>query len=86
MKTSFLLMAQFEGRAVIPLEDVRKHYFAHLSDEVFRGKLARGEIKLPVVRMDASQKTTRGIHLADLAAYIDAAQAQAARELKQMVG
>lgn len=86
MNTAFLLMAQFDGRAVVPIEEVRKAYFPHLQPDPFRGKLARGEIKLPVVRMDTSQKAALGIHITDLAAHIDRAREAAARELKQMAG
>lgn len=86
MNTAFLLMAQYGGRAVIPLEKVREDYFPHLKPEVFRRKLAHGEISLAVVRMEKSQKAAQGIHTQDLAAYIDARRAEAERELKQMVG
>jgi hypothetical protein len=38
-----------------------------------------GEISIPVVRMESSQKTAKGIHVADLAAYLDR-QAEAVRK------
>lgn len=34
-------------------------------------KINRGDIKIPIVRMEQSQKTTLGAHIMDLAAYID---------------
>ncbi|RYE48307.1 MAG: Pyocin activator protein PrtN [Hyphomicrobiales bacterium] len=86
MNTSFLLMAQYEGLAVIPVERVRKDYFAHLNEREFVRKLSRGDIPLPMVRMDESQKTAKGVHLVDLATYLDKRRAAAERELRTMTG
>lgn len=86
MNTAFLLMAQYDGAAVIPVERVRIDYFSHLNDREFTRKLSRGDIALPVVRMDESQKTSRGIHLTDLAAYLDKRRAAAAKELAALTG
>ena len=71
MKTAFLLMAQYDGLAVIPVEYVCRDYFRHLPVEKFLRKVLAGEISLPIVRMEGSQKTAKGIHITDLAAYID---------------
>ncbi len=84
MKTSFILLAQYDGRAVIPVEIVCRDYFTHLTPTVFVGKITRGEIALPLVRMDGGQKAARGIHVNDLAAWIDARRAAATKELKQI--
>lgn len=85
MNTSFLLMARYNGIPIISLAQVREDFFSHLKLDQFQAKLLRGEIALPVVRMDStSQKSARGILLADLAAYIDAAADTARRELHQM--
>jgi hypothetical protein len=84
MKTLFLLMGQYDSRAVIPLATVRADYFPHLSMDQFLRKIGAGEIKLPVVRAEASQKAAKGIHLEDLAAYLDARRDAAQRELKAM--
>jgi Pyocin activator protein PrtN len=84
MKTLFLLMGQYESRAVIPLETVRADYFSHLSMDQFLRKLGSGEIKLPVVRAEASQKAARGVHLEDLAEYLENRRNVAQRELKAM--
>jgi hypothetical protein len=69
-QTMFLLMAQHEGRAVVPLDEVAKVHFA-LTEPVLWRKIRGGEIKLPVIEMEASQKGAKGVHLGDLAAYID---------------
>lgn len=77
MNTAMLLMAQY-GQAVVPAARVAADYF-DLTPEKFVRKCCSGEIRLPLVRMTDSQKSARGIHLADLAAYIDRARGEAAR-------
>lgn len=83
MNTAFLLMAQY-GRAVIPLEAVCRDYFAPLTVDNLKRKVAAGEIRLPIVRMDASQKAARGIHINDLAEYLDSRRAAAVKEVEQL--
>ncbi|MGG5288858.1 pyocin activator PrtN family protein [Pseudomonas shirazensis] len=77
MRTEFLLLAQYDGLAVIPLDKVCADYFPHLSPEKLKLKISRGEIRLPLIAMERSQKSARGVHLNDLAAYIDARRAEA---------
>ncbi len=84
MNTAFILLAQYDGRAVIPIEIVCRDYFTHLNATGLAGKITRGEIALPLVRMDGGQKAARGIHVNDLAAWIDARRAAATKELKQI--
>jgi hypothetical protein len=79
MKTSFLLLAQYDGLAVIPVEWVCRDYFRHLTVEKFLRKVLVGEIALPIVRIESSQKSAKGVHIDDLAAYLDK-QADAARK------
>ncbi|WP_236173013.1 pyocin activator PrtN family protein [Pseudomonas pseudonitroreducens] len=86
MNTAFLLLAQYNGAAIIPLERVCADYFSHLSPEKLQRKVLAGEINLPIVRMERSQKTARGVHLADLAKYIDDRRAEALRELSKLRG
>ncbi len=78
--TAFLLMAQYDGRAVIPAETVCRDFFSHLTLDKFLRKQATGEIDLPLVRIEASQKSARGVHLLDLAAYVDKRREAALRE------
>jgi Pyocin activator protein PrtN len=80
MNTTFLMMAQYNGRAIIPVEEVCRDYFSHLTPDKFLRKQAAGEIKIPVVRIEASQKAAKGVHLADLASYVDARREAALRE------
>lgn len=85
MKTAFILMAQYE-RAVVPLDLVCRDYFKHLTPENFARKSLAGEIAIPVVRIEDSQKATRGVHIEDLAAWIDTRRAEAVRELERIHG
>ena len=85
MNTAFLLMAQYNALAVIPVEAVVRDYFPHLTVQSFLRKVALAEIRIPLVRMDPqSQKGAKGVHLNDLVQYIDARRAAAAKELEQM--
>ncbi len=80
MNTEFLLMAEYDGRAVIPVDLVCRDYFSHLTPDKFLRKQSAGEIRIPIVRIEASQKAAKGVHLSDLAAYIDDRRAAALRE------
>ena len=80
LNTVFLLMAQYNGLAVIPLERVCADYFSPLTLEGFKRRLASGDIDLPVVHLTASQKGARGVALVDLARYLDRQCAQARAE------
>jgi hypothetical protein len=84
MKTAFILMAQYDGLAVIPLETVCRDYFRHLTPEKLARKVLAGEISLPIVRMEGSQKAAKGVHISDLAAYLDQQAEAARRECKQL--
>lgn len=84
MKTIFILMAQYDGLAVIPLERVCADYFSHLTPEKMKMKVAAGEIRLPITQIEASQKAARGVHIQDLAAYIDARRAEAVEALEKL--
>jgi len=86
MNTRFLLMAQYGARAIIPLDDVARDYFSMTTDKLAR-KIVHGEIKLPLVRMDGgSQKSAKGVHVDDLAEWIDARREAARKELNQITG
>ncbi|WP_223431964.1 pyocin activator PrtN family protein [Pseudomonas sp. GL-B-26] len=86
MNTAFLLMAQYNGQAIIPLERVCGDYFSHLTPEKLKMKVAAGDIDLPLVRLESSQKSARGVHLNDLAAYLDAQHLKAKIEHDKLMG
>jgi pyocin activator protein PrtN len=81
MNTAFLLLAQYGGKAIVPIEDVCRDYFSHLNPTKLVQKINAGEIEIPLVRMEASQKCAKGIHLLDLAKYIDARVEAARKEM-----
>ncbi|MDD1020678.1 pyocin activator PrtN family protein [Pseudomonas sp. TNT2022 ID1048] len=86
MNTLFLLMAQYDGKAVIPLNRVCADYM-NLTVEKFKNKCLHGEIEIPIVRTGAnSQKAALGIHINDLAQYIDKQRAKAISELEKLTG
>lgn len=78
--TAFALLAQYDGKIIIPLADVCRDFFTHLTVKTFRAKVSAGEIEIPVVRIDDSAKAPLGIHVDDLAAYIDKRTRLARRE------
>ncbi|NTE96738.1 pyocin activator PrtN family protein [Agrobacterium tumefaciens] len=86
MNTAFLLMAQYQGKPIIPVSDVCRDFFSHLTTEKFLRKVGAGEIILPLVRMEASQKAAKGVHLNDLASYLDARHEKAVKECQQLNG
>ena len=86
MNTQFLLMAQYDGMAIIPLERVCRDYFSHLTPEKMKLKVVAGDIDIPLVRLESSQKSARGVHLNDLASYLDAQHLKAKTEHAKLMG
>ena len=84
--TLFLLMAQYNGRTVVPLDQVCRDFFGHLTVEKLIRKALRGDVALPIQRIETSLKAQRGVHLVDLAAYIDKRRAAAVKECRQLCG
>lgn len=73
-------MAQYGGVAVIPLERLCTDYFSHLTPTKLRSKIVAGVIDLPLVRIEDSQKAAQGVHLTDLARYLDVQRERAVIE------
>ncbi|MEP1767797.1 MAG: pyocin activator PrtN family protein [Sulfitobacter sp.] len=84
MDTIWMLMARYEGLPIIPIETVRKDYFSHLTLPKLLRKIANTDIKLPIVKMEDSQKTAKGVHVQDLASYLDERTTQGRRESELM--
>lgn len=84
MNTAFVLMAQYNGRVIIPLEQVCTDYFTHLTPDMFQRKVLAGQIRLPITRLEASQKSAKGVHITDLATYLDQQRDAAIRECAQL--
>lgn len=86
MNTAFLLMAQY-NTAVVPIEAVCRDYFQHMRPEQFIRQATAGRIALPLIQIDAtSAKSARGVHISDLAAWIDERRAAALKECKLLTG
>lgn len=87
MNTAFLLMAQYNSQAVIPVDKVVQDYFPHLSIDKFIRKVSLGDINIPMIRIEAgTQKSAKGIHINDLATYLDTRREAAVKEAKQLAG
>jgi len=84
MNTFFLLMAQYGGRSLITVDELCADYFSHLTPAKLVRKIDRGEIALPLVRIEQSQKAARGVHIADLAMWIDKRREAARREVEAL--
>lgn len=84
MNTVFLLMAQYNATAIIPIDVVCRDYFAPMTVATLVRKIGSGEISLPLIRMGKSQKCAKGIHIQDLANYIDERRAAALKECQQL--
>ena len=84
MNTAIMMMAMYNARPIIPSEIVAKDWF-NLEVSKFHEKIRKGDIGVPLVLMEeGSQKCAKGVHLLDLAAYIDARREAAEKELQQM--
>ena len=51
MNTAFMLMAQYNGLAIIPIDQVCTDYFTHLTPDMFQRKVLAGQIQLPITRL-----------------------------------
>lgn len=71
MNTIFMLMAQYSGKTMIPLNIVCEDFFPHLSEDKLRRKIHAGTVQLPLIRIESSQKASTGVDLRDLANYLD---------------
>jgi len=82
--TTWLLMARYRGMPLIPIETVCADYFRHLTPEKLIRKVSLGEIALPLIRIEASQKSAKGVHINDLAQWLDDRAEAARKECRQL--
>lgn len=82
--TTFLLLAQYGGRAAISLEEVCRDFFQHLAPEQLMQKVGAGDVRLVVTRIEPSQKAPKVVFLTDLADYLDRQREAAVRELEAL--
>lgn len=86
MKTAFILLAQYDARAIVPIDLICRDYFWRLTPAQLVRKVSLGEIALPLVRIEGSKKSAKGVHVEDLAKWIDARRAAAIKECEQLCG
>lgn len=83
MKTSLMLMTLYDGKPIIPVDVVAKDHF-ELDTRTFLRKVEDGKILLPVVKMEESQKSAKGVHIRHLAAYLDEKTEAAEQDMERM--
>lgn len=86
MNTLFFLMAQYDGQVIIPLDRICADYFSHLTPEKLKTKVAAGQIDIVIVPIENSQKAARGVHIKDLADYLEAQRRTAKMEHERLMG
>lgn len=86
MNTLFILMAQYDARAIVPLHLVCADYFTHLTPEKLKAKVAAGQIDLAIVPIEQSPKSACGVHVNDLANYLDIQRDKAKTEHDRLMG
>lgn len=82
-KTEWLLLARYDGLPIVPADRVCKDFFAPLTLPRFLRKISDGELALPLIRLERSQKGAKGIAIVDLARYLDERHDEARRETAQ---
>ncbi|WP_322866065.1 pyocin activator PrtN family protein [Aquicoccus sp. G2-2] len=70
MNSFFMLMAKYGPEVMIPAETVAEDWF-NIGKSKFFSKINNGDIALPLMTMEDSQKSPRGVHILDLAEYLD---------------
>ena len=82
MKTSFLLLAQYE-KPLIPLKEISEEYFG-CAPVTAQKKASSGNLPLPIVRLGESQKSPLFVHINDLAEFIDQRVEEAREEWRSV--
>lgn len=82
--TMFLLIWQYGPQVVVPIDLAARDYFPHLTPENLTRKILSGAIALPLLRIEDSRESAKGIHLLDLAQWIEA-RAEVARRVCQQI-
>lgn len=86
MNTLWMLVARYEGVPIVPADLVVRDYFQHLDTPKFIRKVNEGEIDIPLVRIEGSNKAAKGVPLSDLADYLDRRIKEAREENDKIFG
>lgn len=81
--TLWMLQGRYEYMPIIPADVVAKDFFG-LERRVFLRKVDDGSIKLPLVRMEDSNKSAKGVDARHLATFLDERINAAQREFEQL--
>lgn len=68
--TLWMLQGRYQNLPIIPVERVAEDFFG-LGERMFLRKVNDGEIDLPVVKLENSQKAAKGVHVKHLADFLD---------------
>lgn len=79
-QTEWMLLARYQGMPIVPVDDVCRDFFRHLTPQKLLRNVQDGKLNLPIVGMAESQKAAKGVYLSDLAAYLDARREEALRD------
>ncbi len=82
MNTKMMLILRHNAAPVIPVDVVAQEHF-QLSVSAFIRKIRSGEILIPLILMEESQKCAKGVHIDDLSDYLDRRVEAARRDAKQ---
>lgn len=75
-------MVRYDAQVVIPVAEVVNDFFPHMTTDTFVRKVSAGTINLPLIRMEPrSQKSFKGVHVGDLARYLEACREAALAEV-----
>ncbi len=77
------MLHQLFGDVLIPLEQLRVHYFKNLNEKTFTEAIKSGRIQLPVTTLDHSVKALRYVHIRHVAALIDIRAYKADEEMSR---
>lgn len=83
MNTYFGLLAEFDGRAELPLDEVAPRYFG-ISPRTASARAGAQALPIPAYRAGDSQKSPWLVSAVDLARYLDERRAEA-HEMWRMV-
>lgn len=77
--TLWMLLAQFNGQATVPLDSICNAYFG-MSQQKAAVSAQKCTLPVPAFRLSPSQKSPWLVHLSDLAVHIDKCREAAAKE------
>lgn len=86
MKTIFLLMAEFDGRAAVDLFEIGPKYLGITEKTKLSFKARNGQLPFPAFKADKSQKAPWLVSLEDLAQHLDHQKNLAKQDWQQMQG